>query len=91
MSKYEIDPFETLRKNGHIWEGEKATLWYHEKLDGSFTLVVLYNFDGRKRRLFLEVNNLKRKVEFKNDEISDELYNHVLMEMEVFKGIANIK
>ena len=91
MSKYELDPFETLRKNGHIWEGEKATLWYHEKLDGSFTLVVLYNFDGRKRRLFLEVNNLKRKVEFKNDEISDELYNHVLMEMEVFKGIANIK
>ena len=88
MSKYEIDPFETLRKNGHIWEGEKATLWYHEKLDGSFTLVVLYNFDGRKRRLFLEVNNLKRKVEFKNDEISDELYNHVLMEMEVFKGIT---
>ena len=91
MTKYEIDPFETLRKNGHIWEGEKATLWYHEKLDGSFTLVVLYNFDDKKRRLFLEVNNLKRKVEFKNEDISDDLYRHVLMEIEAFKGIANFK
>jgi len=91
MAKYEIDPFETLRKNGHIWEGEKATLWYHEKLDGSFSLVVLYNFDDKKRRLFLEVNNLKRKVEFKNEDISDDLYRHVLMEIEAFKGITNFK
>jgi len=91
MAKHEIDPFETLRKNGHIWEGEKATLWYHERLDGSFCLVVLYNFDDKKRRLFLEVNNFKRKVEFKNEDISDDLYLHVLMEIEAFKGIANSK
>ena len=88
MPKFEFDPFETLRKNGHIWEGEKATLWYHEKLDGSFTLVVLYDFDCKKRRLFLEINNQKPKVEFKNEEISDELYKHVLTEIEIFKGIS---
>lgn len=91
MPQYELDPFENLRKNAHIWDGEKATLWYHEKLDGSFTLVVLYNFDYKKRHLVLEVNNFKRKVEFKNEEISDELYNHILMEIEAFKGIADIK
>lgn len=91
MAKYELDPFETLRKNAHIWEGEKATLWYHERLDGSFTLVVLYNFDYKKRQLYLEVNNKNKKVEFKNEDISDELYNHILMEIEAFKGIANFK
>ncbi|MES2213335.1 MAG: hypothetical protein V4473_00665 [Patescibacteria group bacterium] len=91
MPKIEIDPFEDLRKNGHIWEGDKATLWYHEKLDGSFSLVVLYNFEDKKRRLFLEVNNLKRKVEFKNEDISDDLYTHILMEIEAFKGISNAK
>lgn len=91
MPKIEIDPFEALRKNGHIWEGDKATLWYHEKLDGSFSLVVLYNFEDKKRRLFLEVNNLKRKVEFKNEDISDDLYTHILMEIEAFKGISNGK
>jgi hypothetical protein len=48
MAKIELDPFENLRKNAHIWEGEKATLWYHEKLDGSFTLIVLYNFENSK-------------------------------------------
>ena len=88
MPKFEFDPLETIRKNGHIWKGVKATLWYHEKLDGSFTLIVLYDFEDVKRRLYLEVNNLKRKVEFKNEEISNELYQHVLMEIEVFKGIS---
>ena len=90
MPKIELDPFQDLRKNGHIWEGEKATLWYHEKLDGSFTLTVLYDFEDKKRRLYLEVNNFKRKVEFKNEDISEELYRHVLMEIEAFKGIVNI-
>ena len=90
-NEFEFDPFEMLRKNAHIWEGEKATLWYHEKLDGSFTLIVLYNFENKKRHLFLEVNNSKKKIEFKNEDISDELYNHVLMEIEVFRGIANLK
>ena len=49
MPKIEIDIFEDLRKNGHIWEGEKTTLWYHEKLDGSFTLIALYDFEDKKR------------------------------------------
>ena len=61
MADLEIDPFENLRKNGHIWEGEKATLWYHEKLDNSFTLTVLYDFEDKKRRLFLTVNNFNKK------------------------------
>ncbi len=91
MQKIEIDPFEHLRKNGHIWEGEKATLWYHEKLDGSFTLTALYNFGVTKRRLFLEVNDKNRRVEFKNEEISDQLYTHILMEIEAFKGISSEK
>ncbi len=89
MPKIEIDIFEDLRKNGHIWEGEKTTLWYHEKLDGSFVLIALYDFDDKKRRLYLEVNNLKRKFEIKNEDISEELYRHVLMEIEAFKGITH--
>ena len=91
MPNTEIDPFENLRKNGHVWEGEKATLWYHERLDGSFTLVVLYNFGDKKRHLTLEVNDKKHLVEFKNGELSDELYNHILMEIEIFKGVVGKK
>lgn len=90
MQKFEIDPFESLRKNGHIWEGEKATLWYHEKLDGSFTLIVLYDFEDKKRRLHLEINNFKRKVEFKNEDISEDLYNQIQMEIEAYKGFAGL-
>ncbi len=90
MPKFELDPFEDLRKNGHIWEGDKTTLWYHEKLDGSFVLIALYDFEDKKRRLYLEVNNLKRKVEFKNEDISDDLYRHVLMEIEAFKGFTHL-
>jgi len=88
MPNIELDPFEHLRKNGHIWDGEKATLWYHEKLDGSFTLTILYNFGYMKRRLLLEVNDKNRRIEFKNEEISDQLYTHILMEIEAFKGIS---
>ncbi|MBY0385104.1 hypothetical protein K2X05_08085 [bacterium] len=90
MQKFEIDPFESLRKNGHIWEGEKATLWYHEKLDGSFTLIVLYDFEDKKRRLHLEINNFKRKIEFKNEDISEDLYNQIQMEIESYKGFAGL-
>ena len=90
MPKIEIDPFEHMRKNGHVWDGEKATLWYHEKLDGSFILTVLYNFGSMKRRLFLELDDKNRRVEFKNEEISDELYRHILMEIEAFRGISKI-
>ena len=89
--KLEIDPFEFLRKNAHIWEGHKATLWYHEKLDSSFTLLVIYDFEDTKRQLVLEVNNRNKKIEFKNSEMSEELYQHALMEMEVFKGISKLK
>ena len=91
MPELEIDPFEFLRKNAHVWEGHKATLWYYEKLDNSFTLLVIYDFEDKKRQLFLEVNNKNKKVEFKNCEMSDELYRHVMMEIEMFKGITKMK
>ena len=68
MPKIEIDPFKELRKNGHIWDGGKATLWYHEKLDNSFTLIVLYDFEDTKRHLVLEVGDKSRKVLFKNED-----------------------
>lgn len=90
MAKIEIDPFEDLRKNAHVWYGDKATLWYHEKLDGSFSLTALYNFGNKKRRLLLEIDEKNNRVEFKNGEVSEELYTHILMEIEAFKGIAKL-
>ncbi len=86
----EIDPFANLRKNAHVWEGEKATLWYHEALDGSFSLTVLSTFGNKKRRLLLEIDEKNNRVAFKNEEISHELYTHIMMEIESFKGIAKI-
>ena len=57
MPSYPIDPFKAARKNAHIWHGENATIWYNEKLDGSFSVLVLYEFGEKKRRLFLEIND----------------------------------
>jgi hypothetical protein len=49
---------------------------------------VIYNFNDKKRQLFLEVNDQNKKIEFKNEEMSDDLYQHALMEIEVLKGIV---
>lgn len=78
---YQIDPFKEARKNAHIWHGENATIWYNEKLDGSFTVLTLYDFKNRKRRIYLEVNDENRKVEFRNDDISDVYYAKLLQEI----------
>ena len=81
MTTIKIDPFSAIRKNAHIWHGEKALIWYHERLDGSFTILTLYDFGDIKRRLFLEVDDKNQKVEFKNDELSPEEYEHLKKEI----------
>lgn len=81
MPSYHIDPFKDARKNAHIWRGENANIWYNEKLDGSFTVLTLYDFGDKKRRIYLEVNDRNQKVEFKNDELDDEHYTKMLQEI----------
>lgn len=78
---YQIDPFKEARKNAHIWHGENATIWYNEKLDGSFSVLVLYEFGEKKRRLFLEINDQDRLIEFKNDELMSEQFICLLQEI----------
>ena len=81
MPFYPIDPFKAARKNAHIWHGENTTIWYNEKLDGSFTILTLYDFSDKKRRIYLEVNDKNQKVEFKNDELAEEQYMKLLQEI----------
>ncbi len=81
MPIYRMDPFKDARKNAHIWRGENAIIWYNEKLDGSFTVLTLYDFGDKKRRIYLEVNNKNQKVEFKNDELTEEQYVKLLQEI----------
>lgn len=82
-----LDPLKRARKNGHIWRGDNAIIWYNEKLDGSFTVLTLYDFGDRKRRLYLEVDNENSKVEFKNDELSPALYERLLDEVKAIEGL----
>lgn len=81
MPIFGIDPFKEARKNAHIWRGENAIIWYNEKLDGSFTVLVLYDFNDKKRRIYLEVNDKNQKIEFKNDELADEHYSRLLQDI----------
>lgn len=81
MPSYPIDPFKAARKNAHIWHGENATIWYNEKLDGSFSVLVLYEFGDKKRRLFLEINDQDRMINFKNDELMSEQFIGLLQEV----------
>jgi hypothetical protein len=78
-----IDPFENARKNAHIWRGAECLVFYNERIDDSFTLLVLYDFDGKKRRLFLDVDKSGQKVEFKNEEIHDELFRKLECEIDM--------
>lgn len=87
MATIKIDPFSAIRKNMHIWHGEKALIWYQERLDGSFTILTLYNFGDTKRRLFLEINDENKKVEFKNDELTSDEYEHLKNEMETIEKL----
>jgi hypothetical protein len=85
MSKIEFDPFKDARKNAHIWRGENAIIWYNEKLDGSFTVLTLYDFGDRKRRIYLEVNNQNQRVEFRNDELGEYQYNKLIQEIGIIE------
>lgn len=89
MPSYHIDPFKDARKNAHIWRGENAIIWYNEKLDGSFTVLTLYDFGDKKRRIYLEVNDQNQKVEFKNDELDDEHYNKLLQEIYIIEKLLH--
>ena len=88
MSEFIIDPFQKARKNAHIWRGENAIIWYNEKLDGSFTLLTLYDFGDKKRRHFLEIDNNNQMVAFKNDELTDDLYLHLVNEIETVENFT---
>ena len=83
MPIFGLDPFKEARKNAHIWRGENTIIWYNEKLDGSFTVLTLYDFGDKRRRIYLEVNDRNQKVEFKNDELSKEHYDALLQEIYV--------
>ncbi|MBI3335595.1 MAG: hypothetical protein HY001_03805 [Candidatus Portnoybacteria bacterium] len=87
MPKLTIDPFENIRKNAYVWHGEKTTIWYQEQVDNSFTIIILYDFGDKKRRLFLDVSNKNQKVEFKNDEIIPEEYEQLKNEIKVIENI----
>jgi len=92
MPSYPIDPFKAARKNAHIWHGENATIWYNEKLDGAFSVLVLYEFGDKKRRLFLEINDQDRLIEFKNDELDDIHFSVLSQEIyAIEKILSNIK
>jgi hypothetical protein len=85
MPIFNIDPFKDARKNAHIWRGENTIIWYNEKLDGSFTVLTLYDFGDKKRRIYLEVNENNQKVEFKNDELNAEQYGSLLQEIYIIE------
>ena len=72
-----INPFENLRKNAHVWRGQKSIISYNERLDDSFSVLVLYSLGDKKYRLFLSVDEKNGKVEFKNEEISLTLFNQL--------------
>ena len=92
MPTYPIDPFKAARKNAHIWHGENATIWYNEKLDASFSVLVLYEFGDKKRRLFLEINDQNRLIEFKNDEVVSEQFTGLLQEIRsIEKMLEDVK
>ena len=89
MPIFRIDPFKEARKNAHIWRGENAIIWYNEKLDGSFTVLTLYDFGDKKRRIYLEVNDKNQKIEFKNDELFQEHYDKLLQEIYIIENLLN--
>ena len=87
MPRITIDPFEHVRKNAHVWRGENCVIWYCEKLDGSFSVLILYDFDDAKHRLFLDVDNAHQKLEFKNDVLPEDLYEELKNDIEAVERI----
>ena len=91
MAEIKIDPFEHVRKNAHVWRGEKSIISYTEKLDSSFSVLVLYNLGNKKCRLSLAVDEKNTKVEFKNEEIDVSLFAHLHNEIETLEKFLNTK
>ncbi len=91
MPAFSLDPFKEVRKNSHIWRGERALLWYYELLDGSMRLIVLYECGGDKRRLMLEVDEKSKKVEFKSDSLGEVHYKNLVEEIEVMEQLLRQK
>ena len=89
MAGIKIDPFEKARKNAHIWRGEECLIWYNERIDDSFTVLVLYDFGDKKRRLFLDVDKAGQKIEFKNEEIYDELFRKLEIEINMVQKLLD--
>ncbi len=80
-----INPFENLRKNAHVWRGQKSIISYNERLDDSFSVLVLYSLGDKKYRLFLSVDEKNVKVEFKNEEIDGKLFNQLQENIEAIE------
>lgn len=91
MPEIRFDPFESARKNAHVWRGARSIISYNEKLDDSFSVLVLYDLGDKKRRLFLDVDNRNQKVEFKNEEIDAGLYEHLKAEIAVVEKMLGDK
>lgn len=89
MPETRFDPLESARKNAHVWRGARSTISYSEKMDDSFSVLVLYDLGDKKRRLFLDVDNRNQKVEFKNEEIDAGLYDHLEGEIAVVEKMLN--
>jgi len=87
MFEFPIDPFKHVRKNAHVWRGAKSIISYTEKLDDSFSVLVLYKIGNKKCRLFLAVDEKNSKVEFKNEEIDSGLFDHLLKEIEAMEKL----
>lgn len=87
MAQIKINPFENLRKNAHVWRGENTLIWYTEgAVGGSFTVLILYDFGNEKRRLFLEVGG-SQKIEFKNEELPFDQFEHLRKEVETIERL----
>ena len=82
MFEIRLDPFKHVRKNAHVWRGEKSIISYTERLDDSFSVLVLYKLNNKKYRLFLAVDEINAKVEFKNEEIDAGLFGNLCSEIE---------
>lgn len=90
MPEFKIDPFDKIRKNAHVWRGENAIIWYQEAMDGSYTVLTLTDFGDKKSRLFLAVNK-NGSVEFKNDELPPDQYEHLKNEIEIIEKLLDTK
>lgn len=77
-----IDPFGDLRKNSHIWKGARSVIWYHEKMDDSMRLIILYDFGDKTRALVLEIDDKSRRVEFRNNDLESGEFEHLKSEIE---------